>query len=66
MNYKDESFMILVETLAEDIANPVNDINQLLEANNLPIKKEKALKKWYEELQKLRGEINNWVDEIEE
>lgn len=66
MNYKDESFMTLVETLAEDIANPVNDLDQLLETNNLPIKKEKALKKWYEKLQKLRGEINNWVDEIEE
>ena len=66
MNYKDESFMNLVETLAEDIANPVDDINQLLETSNLPLKKEKTLKKWYEKLQKLRGEINDWADEIEE
>lgn len=66
MRYKDESFMALVETLTEDIANPVNDIDQLLETNNLPIKKEKTLKSWYDQLQNLREEINNWVDEIEE
>lgn len=58
--------MALVETLTEDIANPVNDIDQLLETNNLPIKKEKTLKSWYDQLQNLREEINNWVDEIEE
>lgn len=58
--------MALVETLTEDIANPVNDIEQLLETNNLPIKKEKTLRSWYDQLQNLREEINNWADEIEE
>ena len=66
MNYKDNEFMNLIEELAEDIANPVNDLDQLLETNKMPCKKAKKVKEWHEKLQTIREEINNWVDEIED
>ena len=57
---KSDGFYNDVETLLEDMANPINDLKTMLQYERMSEKEKMMIKDWMERLQALSDEIDDW------